>query len=123
MKRLITSLVVMLGLLVPTLVPATAGAVEVFDACSGAANTAVCKGKDDKLLGPDGLLTRIINLLLTIIGIIAVIMIIVGGIRYSISGGDSGQVKSAKDTIIFAVVGLVVAIMSFAIVNFVLMKI
>lgn len=122
MKRIFATLLLLLGLAVPVTVPATAGAVEVFKACNGAANTTVCKGTDDKVLGPNGILTKVINLLLTIIGIIAVIMIIIGGIRYTTSGGDSGQVNSARDTIIYSVVGLVIAIMAFAIVNWVLVK-
>jgi hypothetical protein len=63
---------------------------------------------------------NVINVLLMAVGIISVIMIIIGGIRYALSGGDEGAVKSAKDTILYAVVGLVVAILAFAIVNFVL---
>jgi multisubunit Na+/H+ antiporter MnhB subunit len=51
---------------------------------------------------------------------IAVIMIVIGGIRYTTSNGDSSQVKSAKDTIMYAVIGLVVAILAYAIVNFIL---
>jgi hypothetical protein len=66
------------------------------------------------------LLKSIINILLFIIGAIAVIMIIIGGIRYTTSNGDQAQVTSAKNTILYAIVGLVVAIMAFAIVNFVL---
>jgi hypothetical protein len=50
---------------------------------------------------------------------VAVIMIVVGGVRYTTSNGDSASIKSAKDTILYACVGLVVAIMSFSIVNFV----
>ena len=66
------------------------------------------------------LIENIINLLLFIIGAIAVIMIIIGGIRYTLSNGDQGAVTSAKNTILYAVVGLVIAIMAYAIVNFVL---
>jgi uncharacterized membrane protein YjfL (UPF0719 family) len=47
-------------------------------------------------------------------------MIIVGGIKYVISNGDSSKVKSAKDTIMYSVVGLVVALLAYAIVKFVL---
>lgn len=61
----------------------------------------------------------IVNVLLFILGAIAVIMIIIGGIRYTTSNGDAGQVSSAKNTILYAVVGLVVAILAYAIVNFV----
>lgn len=53
-------------------------------------------------------------------GIVAVIVIIIGGIRYTTSGSESSNIKAAKDTILYAVVGLIVAILSYAIVNFVL---
>lgn len=61
----------------------------------------------------------VINLLLFVIGLISVIMIIIGGIRYTTSNGDSQQTKAAKDTILYAVVGLIIAIMAYAIVNWV----
>jgi ABC-type Na+ efflux pump permease subunit len=47
-------------------------------------------------------------------------MLIIGGIRYVVSGGDSAAVTSAKNTILYAVVGIVVAILAFALVNFVI---
>lgn len=62
----------------------------------------------------------VVNILLYILGAIAVIMIVIGGIRYATSNGDSGSIKSAKDTILYAVIGLVVAILAYAIVNFIL---
>ena len=61
----------------------------------------------------------IVNVMLYIIGAIAVIMIVIGGIRYVTSNGDSGSVKSAKDTILYSVIGLIVAILAYSIVNFV----
>lgn len=62
----------------------------------------------------------VVNILLFLLGAIAVIMIIIGGIRYATSNGDAQQVKSAKDAVLYAVIGLVVAILAYAIVNFVL---
>lgn len=62
----------------------------------------------------------IVNLLLFVVGIIAVIMIVIGGLRYVLSGGDASAVSAAKNTILYAVVGLVVAILAYAIVNFVI---
>ena len=67
----------------------------------------------------DGL-KNVVNVLLFILGAIAVIMIIIGGIRYTTSNGDASNTKAAKDTIMYAVVGLVVAILAYAIVNFVI---
>lgn len=61
----------------------------------------------------------IINVLLFIVGIIAVIMIIWGGISYVLSAGAADKAKKARDTIVYSVVGLVVAIIAFAIVQFV----
>lgn len=63
--------------------------------------------------------TTIVNVLLFVIGAISVIMLIIGGIRYTISGGDSGAVTAAKNTILYAIIGLIVAFLAFAIVNFV----
>ncbi len=60
-----------------------------------------------------------INILLFLIGAVAVIVIIIGGIKYVTSNGESSAVQSAKNTIMYAVVGLLVAILAFAIVNFV----
>lgn len=53
-------------------------------------------------------------------GIVAVIVIILGGVRYTTSGGDASGVKAAKDTILYAVIGLIVVIMAAAITDFVI---
>ena len=62
----------------------------------------------------------IVNLLIFSIGMVAVLMLIIGGFRYVFSQGNEKSVTGAKDTILYAIIGLVVAILSFAIVNFVL---
>lgn len=64
-------------------------------------------------------LRTVINVLLFIIGAIAVIMVVIGGLRYTLSAGDASAVSAAKNTILYAIVGLVVAILAYAIVNFV----
>jgi len=66
-----------------------------------------------------GIITTIVNVLLFIVGTISVIMIIFGGVRYATSTGDKGKVDNAKNTIIYAVVGLVVSMIAFALVNWV----
>ena len=63
---------------------------------------------------------NLINITLFIVGILAVVFIIVGGIRYQTSGGDPAKVKAAQQTLTYAIVGLIVAILAFAIVNFVI---
>jgi len=61
----------------------------------------------------------IINMMLFALGAISVIMIVIGGIRYTTSNGDSNGIQGAKNTILYAIVGLVVAILAYAMVNFV----
>lgn len=68
----------------------------------------------------NGLIATIVSTLLFIIGAIAVIMLIYGGFRYVTSGGDSSAVTSAKNTILYAVIGIVVAVLAWTIVRFVL---
>lgn len=65
-------------------------------------------------------LSIIINVVLGVIGFIAVVMIILGGISFITSQGDTAKVTKARNTILYGVIGLVVAILAFAIVNFVL---
>lgn len=68
------------------------------------------------------LVATIVNLFSVLVGAVAVIMIIVGGFRYITSGGDSGNVSTAKNTILYAIVGLVIVALSQFIVKFVLAK-
>lgn len=77
-------------------------------------------GGNDNTVKLEDRIKTITNILLFILGAIAVIMIIIGGIRYATSNGDSSQTKAAKDTILYAVIGLAVAIVAFAIVQFIL---
>ena len=67
-----------------------------------------------------GTVNTIINVIIGIVGFIAVAMIILGGISFITSQGDTAKVTKAKNTILYGVVGLIVAILAFAIVNFVL---
>ncbi len=76
--------------------------------------------KDTNLMGT---LNTIINIALGVIGFIAVVMIIIGGIQYTTSAGDASKVTKAKDTIMYGIIGLVIALLAYAIVNFVLSNI
>ena len=73
-------------------------------------------GLTDKVSG-------IINAVIAVLGILAVVVIILGGIQYMTSNGDAGKVKKAKDTILYGVIGLIIVILSAAIVNFVIFKV
>lgn len=77
-------------------------------------------GMPTELIGPDGIFTRIVNTVLYAIGIISIVMIIWGGLRYILSGGDAKKVTDAKNTLLYAIIGLIIALISFAIVNFVI---
>lgn len=82
--------------------------------------TGQCTTPGKELTGsPDSYLNIFTNLLLYIAGAIAVIVIIIGGIRYITSTGDALRVKQAKDTILYGIVGLVVAIIAWALVNYI----
>jgi hypothetical protein len=65
-------------------------------------------------------ITRLVNLFSVVVGIVAVVMIIIGGFRYIISGGDSSSVTDAKNTILYAIVGLIIVAISQFLVRFVL---
>lgn len=67
----------------------------------------------------DEIVSQVINILSLAVGVVAVVMIIVGGLRYITSGGDSSNVTGAKNTILYAVVGLVVVAFAQVIVRFV----
>ncbi len=98
----------------------------VYAACDitgGAQSGAECAKGSNVPLSLEAQIRNITNTLLLAIGVISVIMIIIGGIRYALSGGEGDNTKAAKDTILFAVVGLVIALLSYAIVNFVLGRI
>lgn len=72
------------------------------------------------LFGMGGMFQTVSNVLLFLVGAIAVVMIIYGGIRYVLSGGDSNNVSAAKNTILYALVGVIVAILAYSVVNFVI---
>lgn len=98
--------------------------------CTGKANdeSGLCKNnrseakKGNRILGRDGILTKIAQAIVFITGAVSVIMIIIGGFRYVLSAGDSNATKGAKDTIMYALIGLFVAMTAQVIVSFVLQR-
>lgn len=77
-------------------------------------------GQPADLFGANGVFTTVANTLLYIVGALSVVMIIYGGLRYVISGGNSSAVTAAKNTILYAIVGLIISVLSYAIINFLL---
>ena len=91
----------------------TATSIELCDEWSG--KDGISKNSD--LMS---ILTIIINVIVGVVGFVAVVMIIIGGISFATSQGDTARTTKARNTILYGVVGLVVALLAFAIVNFVL---
>ena len=67
-----------------------------------------------------GYITNNANALIFLVGAVAVIMVIIGALKFVVSMGDPKRVENARNTIMYAIVGVVIALCSFAIVNFVL---
>lgn len=90
------------------------GAISGIDSARGT-------GVPTNLVDGDGsIVSRVINIFLYIVGVVSVIMLIYGGFRYVISGGQKEAITSAKNTILYAIVGLLIAIFAYAIIRFVL---
>jgi hypothetical protein len=70
-----------------------------------------------------GVIQSVANILIFLTGAVSVLMIIIGGLRYALSGGDQSSITSAKNTILYAIIGAIVAIAAYAIVNFVLVNV
>lgn len=129
MKKLILSFVAaaltVLGLgSVATISPAYAfKCVNDSGVVIDATDMSQCAGGTSNKTDLMGTLNVVINVVLAVVGFIAVVMIIMGGISFITSQGDSSKVTKARNTILYGVIGLVIALLAFAIVNFVLMNV
>lgn len=122
LKRLVVVPVIALLLAVPAVGLITApahAATAKQEACK-----AINDGKGCDVDEAEGAINttfrRVINLFSVVVGVVAVIMVITGGFKYVTSNGDSGQITSAKNTIIYAVVGLIIVAIAQILVRFVL---
>ena len=113
--KIILPILVICGIMF-ALPASTAGATTLQEG----AEAARCDGCPSDLFGETGVFRQVTNTVLYIVGIIAVIMLIIGGIKYVVSGGDSKKVTDAKNTVLYAIIGLVICFLAFAIVNFVI---
>ncbi len=86
--------------------------------CIGAGSAAT--GATDGPADLSGVIKTVIEVLLYVVGVLAVAFIIYGGVKYATSAGDSAKVTAAKNTIMYSVIGLIVAILAYAIVQFVM---
>lgn len=121
LSKLTTVVAVLLWGFAPALVGAMPESAELFAASTSSKVNEGITAVGGTTSGTElqGLIKNVIGVLLFIAGAVAVIMIIVGGIKYVTSNGDQAHIKSAKDTIMYSIIGLVAAILAFAIVGFV----
>lgn len=130
MKKIVFTIVFATLLAIPVLVVTnTAQAVDVLDpVCQNADPNnlpAVCEeaasnSGENPLFGPDGIVTRVTQLLARIVGVAAIIAIIFYGLKLTAAGGDAAAAKTARSGILYALIGLVLAVAAQAIVTFVL---
>lgn len=126
MKRLLIAAILLASLLsLPLLAGGTAGALDIFGtACDDAtANSEVCqRSVTNPISGTEGVILRVVSILSFVIGVASVIMVILGGLKYITSNGDANSISSAKNTILYAIIGVIVAVFSRVIVQFIITK-
>lgn len=115
LKNFATSLIALFTLVI-LITPVQVAAVDAFGnvPCSEARNSAVCKDKGrsgNPISGNGSLLVNIARIVAYVGGIAAIIMIIISGIRYILSGGDPGKISSAKDTLVNSLIGIAVIVL------------
>jgi len=128
-KRLLLITLASLSLLSPAaLVPVLSGVASADIAgnlCTGSvaasdSTSSSCTTQGDPASGLTSLAKTITKWFSIIVGAISIIMIIYGGFRYITSGGDSGRVGNAKNTLLYAIIGLIIVALAQLIVNFVI---
>lgn len=121
MKTKLTKALSAISLFGFNILSSASAAFAVDDVCNTNASKSVkdaagCNGGGDLQL----LITNILNAVIAVCGLVAVVFIIIGGINYMTSSGDANKTKTAKNTIIYAAIGLVICVLAFAIVNWVI---
>jgi len=127
MKRILLRLApALLGICI-LFTPVSAAAWNPFGGvdCSSASTSAVCtrNPQGNPIAGPDGILIKITNIIAFIAGIAVVIMLIVGGLKYILADGESNDIVSAKNTIIYALVGILVIAVARTLIVFVISRV
>lgn len=132
LKKILVTMSALTAIMLP-LAPATAlaatGSPNIDEGLCAGANLSAsqpgnCSGTTAQAATTvDSIITTVINIFSLVVGVVSVIMIIIGGLKYITSGGDSGNVSGAKNTILYAIIGLVVVALAQVIVKFVLGKV
>ncbi len=120
MKNIIKNLILSLAIILSPMVITAGSSYALEGGLRNGINAARADDQPSDLFGDTGIFKKITNIMLFMVGILSVIMLIVGGMHYVISGGKKESVTTAKNTILYAIVGLIVSLMAFAIINFIL---
>lgn len=131
-KTLILSASMLFVFAAPVVLPSSVAAVNIRNnVCSGASNLEIAGGENNAAADcavanqdskVNNIIKTILNIFSVIVGIVAVVMIVVAGFKYITSGGKDESVKGAKNTILYAIIGLVVVALAQIVVQFVLSK-
>lgn len=132
LKLFVASFLLAGAILVPAGGVFAAEGFDLFKPCNDTDSTgsSVCQDKnqnqstkDNSIYGPNGIITKIANIIAIIVGVAAVIVIIIAGIQYMLSTGDPTKVNNAKNAIIYAVIGLVIVVVARSLVIFIVSEI
>ena len=134
-KQSLSTIIAVAALLFPLAVPVMVSAQQGPTASTNSIQDSLCGGTNNLQIGgtgkcadsgaettANGIITKLINIFSGIVGIVAVVMIVFGGFKYITSGGNDGNVSTAKNTILYAVIGLVIVALAQVIVRYVLNK-
>ena len=116
--KILTAGMLMIGFL-GVFTPAVSAANGIDICSNGNENSVYCKNKGSGETQVNGIIKTIVEVLLTAVGAISIIMIVIGGIMFALSSGDAQKAAKARNTVLYAVVGLAVSLFASAIVNFV----
>ena len=123
--KILFSIILLCGLVVSFTHPASAfDPLKACNAGSTPSSASVCNNSptENPIAGKNGIVTKAIQILAVITGVAAIIIIMYAGLRFILSGGDPAKVTTARSTVLYAVVGLVIAALAQAIVVFVLSR-
>jgi len=132
LKRYLIVFIAVVTLGVPLLIPATtfacnniqselnAGAETAATGKSASSGCAYSTGRTTVSTGIKNIAIQAVNIISIIVGVVAIIMIIYGGFKYITSGGESNNVSAAKNTLIYAIIGLIIVALAQVIVHWVL---
>lgn len=128
MIRKITMLLAIAGIFVFCMSGTVMAVDTLSPVCSTHPDAEVCQGggsetvASNSIYGPNGVLTKAANLIAVIVGMASVVMIVISGFKFVTASGDPGNIKSARDTLLYAIVGIVVTVSARFIVLFVLSR-